>query len=211
MTEEHRAQLPENEPAKAEAPIGEEPVAATGEAGAHPVQPEEVADEPMLTGPDHEGTGSGPSTEREAEWEYTPPKAGPVPSREERSAAAIAHGGIILNLFSGIGGLLVALVVWLAYKDKSEYVRYQALQALVFQGLLLVGATLLGVLAVLIIVVGGISAVFLVGIPILIGGIIAVVVAAVAPIAGVIYGIVAAVETNDGRPFRYWLVADMLQ
>lgn len=54
--------------------------------------------------------------------------------QNERTLAAVAHGSILLGIFTnGIGGIATALVVWLTQREKSAYVRFQALQALVFQ------------------------------------------------------------------------------
>ena len=56
------------------------------------------------------------------------------PTQDERVLAALAHGSILLGFFtSGIGGMVAALVSWLAERGKSAYASAQALQALVFQ------------------------------------------------------------------------------
>jgi uncharacterized Tic20 family protein len=55
-------------------------------------------------------------------------------TQDERVLAALAHGSILLGIFtSGMGGLVAALVIWLVQKEKSAYVAAQALQALVYQ------------------------------------------------------------------------------
>ncbi len=55
-------------------------------------------------------------------------------TQNERALAALAHGSILLGLFSnGIGGLVTALVIWVVQRQKSAYVAHQALQALVYQ------------------------------------------------------------------------------
>ena len=55
-------------------------------------------------------------------------------SQDERVLAGLAHGSIVLSVFtSGIGGIVAALVIWLIQKEKSAYVAGQALQALVYQ------------------------------------------------------------------------------
>lgn len=57
-----------------------------------------------------------------------------APTQDERVMAALAHGSILLGIFtSGIGGIVTALVIWLVQKDKSRYVAFQALQSLVYQ------------------------------------------------------------------------------
>ncbi len=57
-----------------------------------------------------------------------------VTTQEERVLAGLAHGSILLGIFTnGIGGIAAALVVWLTQKEKSAYTAGQALQALVYQ------------------------------------------------------------------------------
>jgi uncharacterized Tic20 family protein len=59
--------------------------------------------------------------------------------RDERTLAGLAHGSILLGLFTnGVGGILAALVIWLVQKEKSAYVAGQALQALVYQAVVFV-------------------------------------------------------------------------
>lgn len=52
---------------------------------------------------------------------------------EERTWSALAHLSIFANLFTGFLGPVVALVVWLYYKDRSEKVAFQALQSVWYQ------------------------------------------------------------------------------
>ena len=52
----------------------------------------------------------------------------------ERSVAAFAHAGVILGpLTNYVGGVVVALVIFVIYRERSSFVREQALQALAFQ------------------------------------------------------------------------------
>ena len=54
-------------------------------------------------------------------------------SEEERVLAALAHGSIFLSLLtSGLGGITVALVIWLVQRQKSAYAAFHALQAMVY-------------------------------------------------------------------------------
>ena len=65
-------------------------------------------------------------------------------SQDERMMAALAHGSILLGLpTNGIGGIAAALVIWLTQRDKSPYVALQALQALVYQVVVLVATMVL--------------------------------------------------------------------
>jgi hypothetical protein len=58
-----------------------------------------------------------------------------APSQDERIMAALSHAAIILSLI----GLVIPVILWVTQKDKSRYVAFQALQAIAFQLLRLVG------------------------------------------------------------------------
>ena len=63
-------------------------------------------------------------------------------SNEEMDMAALAHASVVLGFItSGLAGIVVALLIWLSYKDRSDYVATQSLQAMAFQ-LLLVPVTI---------------------------------------------------------------------
>ncbi|UCC86490.1 MAG: DUF4870 domain-containing protein [Anaerolineales bacterium] len=54
--------------------------------------------------------------------------------QDERMLAGLAHGSVLLGLFTnGVGGIGTALVIWLTQKEKSAYVKAQAVQALIYQ------------------------------------------------------------------------------
>lgn len=120
---------------------------------------------------------------------------------DERTWAMLAHLSVLVNLFTGIFGPLVALIIYLAFSARSKYVAYQAMQSFLFQLVLWHG------LAVMWAIVGILSSI-LVGIalipfacvltPFFLLGM------AIAPI----YGIVGAVKTSQGEDFKYWLVGD---
>ncbi|MEN8242668.1 MAG: DUF4870 domain-containing protein [Chloroflexota bacterium] len=55
-------------------------------------------------------------------------------STEERIMAAVSHAAILLPYV----GAIVPLGVWVTQREKSDWVRFQALQALVFQTMLFV-------------------------------------------------------------------------
>ena len=54
-------------------------------------------------------------------------------SKEDRIAAALAHGLIIAQLM----GVLAAAVIWLVERDRSKWAAFQALQAAVYQFIVL--------------------------------------------------------------------------
>jgi uncharacterized Tic20 family protein len=155
--------------------------------------------------------------------------AGPEigPSSNERLWAALAHASVLLTFILGIatGGLavvifaLVPLVIWLAFRDKSRFVAFHALQATVFQlgalaawvGLAIVGVALLipaWIITVLLMVI-------LIGfllLPLTLVLTVALPTALVVmPLAVLVYGLYAALEVYAGREFRYWLVADWIE
>jgi len=166
----------------------------------------------------------------EPEVEYSLEAVAPVPhlglTRDETNWAALAHASILLTLLLGVatGGIAVFLgpivpaLIWYAYRDKSEYVTEQARQATIFQVAGLLGLLALVVVGAILVVVGwAVSAILVI---VLIGLLLLVVMLIVTllwgaalialPIAQVVYGCYAALETYNGRPFRYWWVADVI-
>lgn len=146
--------------------------------------------------------------------------------REEMTWATLAHASILITLLLGLasGGLaailgpIIPAIIWYVHRDKSEYVVDQARQATIFQlagivallALAIVGAVLVAlgwaVSAVLVIVLIG-----LLLLPVMVIVTLLWVVGIVAlPIAMVVYGCFASLEANNGRPFRYWWIADMI-
>jgi uncharacterized Tic20 family protein len=73
-----------------------------------------------------------------------------VGTTEERTWSALAHLSIFLNLFTGLVGPVVAFVIWLVYRDRSERVASHAIQSLWYQVawlvILALGWTLTGIL-----------------------------------------------------------------
>ncbi len=61
------------------------------------------------------------------------PVGGGMSAEDERTWSMLAHLSILLNLITGIGGPLAALIIWLVYKDKSQRVAFHALQSLWYQ------------------------------------------------------------------------------
>ena len=52
---------------------------------------------------------------------------------DERTWGMLAHLSTLLNLVTGFGGPIAALIIYLVYKDRSRFVAYHALQAMIFQ------------------------------------------------------------------------------
>jgi uncharacterized protein len=134
----------------------------------------------------------------------TPPAPQPLSSSEEHTWAMLAHLSILLNLITGFLGIIAALVIYLAYKNRSRYVAYQSMQAFVFQLIWWFGA---GILAGLVWAITAVSSLVLVG---LICVPLACLISAI-PLASLAYGIVGAVQTNSGQDFKYWLIGDWVR
>jgi len=116
----------------------------------------------------------------------------------------LAHLSVLVNLITGFLGPVVALIIYLVYKDRSRYVAYQSLQAFVMQLVWWVGG---GVLAAILWTLGGVLTVVCVGIllfPLAVA-------ASLLPIGALVYGIVGAIQTSQGQDFRYWLIGDWVR
>ena len=131
------------------------------------------------------------------------PTAGLSPS-EEHTWAMVAQLSVLPNLFTGFLGPVIALIIYLVFKDRSRYVAYQSLQAFIFQLIVWVGG---GALAGIAWVVSGLLAVVLVGCCLMPFALLL----SLLPLAGLVYGVVAAVECSQGRDFRYWLIGDWVR
>ncbi len=134
------------------------------------------------------------------------PVPGPAPlsASEERTWAMLAHLSVLVNLFTGVLGPVVALGIYLLFYNRSKYVAYHAMQSFLFQllwwyglGIVwavtgLLSAVLVGILLIPAACV--LTPVFLVGM-------------AIAPIVGLI----GAIRTAQGQDFRYWWVGDWVR
>ena len=125
-----------------------------------------------------------------------PSSAATMSPSDENTWSVLAHLSVFLNLFTGIGGPVAALVIWLVYKDRSQRVSFHALQSLWYQVawmvLLTVGWTISGILTV--VLIG-----FLLMIPMFFLSLL--------PFVQAVY---AAYKVNEGVDYRYPWVADMI-
>jgi uncharacterized membrane protein len=104
------------------------------------------------------------------------------------------------------------LVLYLSYRERSRFVAFHALQALLYQGVgvlvYLVLATVLALAVTVAWAVSGLLSVVLVGIlliplALLITFLTAIVLVG-APLVWVVYGLYAAYEVYQGKDFHYW-------
>jgi len=123
---------------------------------------------------------------------------------EENTLALFAHLSILLNLVTGFLGLVPAVIIYFAYRDRSRYVAYQSLQAIIFQLVYFFGAAILAGIVALVSTPLVLVCVGLFGLTIAL-------LLALVPFGALIYGIVAAVETYHGHDFQYWLVGQWVR
>jgi hypothetical protein len=113
----------------------------------------------------------------------------------------LSHLSVLLNLVSGFFGVVVPLVIYLIYKERSRYVAYQSLQAFLFQIVCWVGGW------ALVAILGIMSAVPLIGLlclPLML-------LSLLIPVVPLIYGLVAAIRSNNGEDFKYPFVGDWVR
>ncbi|MBU1747185.1 MAG: DUF4870 domain-containing protein [Chloroflexi bacterium] len=211
MSEENKDILEEPMPEELipEEPLPDEPVIEEP-APVEPVLEEAVVEEPTLVAEDV-APPPPPSP--------PPPPTPPAPPRmvgrytqDEVTMAAIAHGSALLGLLtSGIGGVLVALIIWLVKKEESAYVGFQALQSLVFQIAVLVVTIVLAIVVAFVWTIAGILTSVAVGCCIMPFALLLTFVIILVPLAGLIYSLYGAIECYNGKDFEYWLVADFIK
>jgi uncharacterized protein len=117
-------------------------------------------------------------------------------AQDERTWSMLSHLSVLLNLVTGIGGPIAALVIWLVYKDRSQKVAFHALQSLWYQVawivILSVGWMLTGILSLIFI------------------GLLLIPVMLIATIVPIVHQCYAAYKVNQGVDYRYPVIADMI-
>jgi uncharacterized Tic20 family protein len=124
------------------------------------------------------------------------PVGGRMSAQDERTWSMLAHLSVLVNLVTGIGGPIAALVIWLVYKDKSQRVAFNALQSLWYQVawavILFAGWTLTFILMFLLI------------------GFLLVPVMAIVSLVPFVHQCYAAYKVYQGVDYRYPVIADMV-
>jgi uncharacterized protein len=118
-------------------------------------------------------------------------------AHEEKTWSILAHLSIFLNLFTGFLGPVVALVIWLVYRDRSPKVAFHALQSMWYQVawlvLLGVGWAFTGLLMLILI------------------GFLLVPVMALLTVVPFVHAAYAAYRVGRGDDYRYPFVADLIE
>jgi len=156
---------------------------------------------------------AAPEEEQVAEVDETVPELPPpvqdaIPPSKEQNWAMIAHLSILLNLFTGFLGPILALIIYLVYKDRSRYIAYQSLQATIFQLIVWVGVGL--VIGAMWLVTAALSIV-LIGLLCIPFTLLGTIFLLFVPVASLVYGVIAAIKCSRGEDFRYWLVGDWVR
>src|SRR3990172_7502605 len=142
----------------------------------------------------------------------------PAPAQNDKIMAALAHVSALLPLM----GVIAPIIIWANQKDKSEFVAFQALQAVAYQ-LLMILAWFVGMgcymlsffTTFLTIPFAGsgsetdptVAPFFMIGflIPFIIFGVIF-----VGGAIFILYGLVGAIMTFQGKDFRYIIIGQPL-
>lgn len=137
------------------------------------------------------------------------------PSEEQRLLAALTHAAVIVYP----AGILAALIIWATQRTKSELVRFQALQALIWQVIMGGFEMLLGACMMLAVMVPVFSAGFRGGgVPLqpfngwLLFSVFAMTgLMVLVTLAFEVYAIVGAVKVYRGEDFRYAILGNLLK
>ncbi len=136
-------------------------------------------------------------TPREEEPRLTRvPVGGGMSAQDERTWSMLAHLSVLLNIVTGIGGPIAALVIWLVYRDRSRKVSFHALQSLWYQVawavILFVGWFVTGILSIIFI------------------GLLLIPVMLIATLVPFVHQCYAAYKVYQGVDYRYPIIADMI-
>jgi uncharacterized protein len=124
------------------------------------------------------------------------PVGGRMSARDERTWSIIAHLSILLDLITAIGGPVVALIIWLVYKDRSQKVAFHALQSLWYQ------------VAWIVILSIGWSITYLLMFVLI--GFLLIPVMVIVSIVPFVHQCYAAYKISQGVDYRYPIIADMV-
>jgi uncharacterized protein len=118
-----------------------------------------------------------------------------ISAQEESTWSVLSHLSMFLNLLTGFLGPVVALIIWLVYKDRSQKVAFHALESMWYQigwlVILAVGWTVTGLLTMILI------------------GFLLIPVMAVLSVVPFVHAAYAAYRASKGDEYRYPVAADL--
>jgi uncharacterized Tic20 family protein len=143
----------------------------------------------------------------------TPVSTPSLPSNDERVMAALGH----ISAFLPTIGIIAPIVIWVTQKDKSRYVYFQSLQAIVYHFVLIlgwflaIGCYMLSFLGTFVMIpfMSDSTSPYLMGgmlLPFLIIGL-----AFLGWFIYIVYAVVADVLTFQGKDFRYIIIGDLIK
>lgn len=125
----------------------------------------------------------------------TPNAGSSLSASEERTWAMVAHIGVFVAAWFAMG-FLCPLVVWLVYRQRSDFVRRHALESLNFQLSLLIYTA---IAVVLILITFGLGVLII--IPLIIIG----------AVAAVVFIVLATMAASSGNEYRYPLTIRLVR
>ena len=128
----------------------------------------------------------------------------PLSQSEERTWAMLAHLSVLVNLFTAILGPVVALIIYLIFRDRSRYVAYHSLQSFINQLIWWVGG---GFIIATAWIISGLLSVVLIGLFLMPFACLF----SFMPIISVVQGVIGAVKTSQGEDYKYWWVGDWVR
>ncbi|PWH13781.1 MAG: hypothetical protein DDG59_13855 [Anaerolineae bacterium] len=165
--------------------------------------PNVASEEPGQTQPQESENLSVPSSS--ITEGLSPTQVGPG---DERTWGILAHLSVLVNLVTGFGGPIAALIIYLVYRNRSRFVAYHALQSLIFQ---LIGwyggGTLIGVMWAIV----GVLSALIIGVVLIPFALVLTLIFGLLPLGTLIYGCYGAYQVSQGKDFRYWLVGDWVR
>lgn len=135
------------------------------------------------------------------------------PSEDERVLAALSHASIVANV-ANLAGMIGTALIWTMQRDRSPYVRAHALQALVYQGAVLLISIFLALLGGLCLALSLLPVMLrpdlyrgsLPSYSVWIGALALLTLLGFGALA-MVYGLYGAYQAYRGRPFRYLFVS----
>jgi uncharacterized protein len=128
----------------------------------------------------------------------------PMSPSEQRTWAMLAHLSVLVNLFTAFVGPIVALVIYLVFRDRSRYVAYHSLQSFLNQLIWWIGG---GTIIAIIWTITGVLSAVLVGLCLIPLACLF----TLMPLIAVIQGVIGAVQTSQGQDYKYWWVGDWVR
>jgi uncharacterized Tic20 family protein len=139
------------------------------------------------------------------------------PSEDERVLAALSHASVVANAVN-LAGMIATSLIWTMHRERSPYVRAHALQALVYQGAVLLIMLFLALFGGLCLGLSLLPAMLrpdlyrgsLPSYSVWIGVLVLLALIGSGVLA-TLYGLFGAYQVYRGRPFRYLLIGRLVR